>query len=45
MTFIITALCLRDDSCVKSCPMQCIVPGKPQDEWPWYYIDPDICME
>jgi ferredoxin len=21
------------------------VPGKPQEEWPWYYIDPDTCID
>ena len=27
------------------CPVECIVPGKPQEEWPWYYIDPDTCID
>jgi ferredoxin len=21
------------------------VPGKPIDQWPWYYIDPDTCID
>jgi ferredoxin--NADP+ reductase len=21
------------------------VPGQPEDEWPWYYIDPDTCID
>jgi ferredoxin len=21
------------------------VPGKPQDKYPWYYIDPDTCID
>jgi ferredoxin len=25
--------------------VECIVPGKPQEEWPWYYIDPDTCID
>ncbi|RPH74180.1 ferredoxin family protein [bacterium] len=45
MTHIITSLCLRDGSCVTVCPVECIVPGKPIDEWPWYYIDPDTCID
>lgn len=45
MTHIITSLCLRDGGCATVCPVECIVPGKPQDEWPWYYIDPDTCID
>ncbi len=45
MTYIITSLCLRDGGCVTVCPVECIVPGKPQEEWPWYYIDPDTCID
>lgn len=45
MTYIITSLCLRDSGCVEVCPVECIVPGKPQGEWPWYYIDPDTCID
>lgn len=45
MTHVITALCLRDSGCVEVCPVECIVPGKPQEEWPLYYIDPDTCID
>ena len=45
MTHIITSLCLRDAGCVEVCPVECIVPGKPQEEWPWFYIDPDTCID
>jgi ferredoxin len=45
MTYIITSLCLRDASCVEVCPVECIVPGKPESEWPWFYIDPDTCID
>lgn len=45
MTHIITSLCLRDGGCVDVCPVECIVPGKPQDQWPWFYIDPDTCID
>jgi ferredoxin len=45
MTYVITSLCLRDGGCVDVCPVECIVPGKPQDEWPMFYIDPDTCID
>jgi ferredoxin len=45
MTHIITSLCLRDGGCTTVCPVECIVPGKPVEEWPWYYIDPDTCID
>jgi ferredoxin len=45
MTHIITSLCLRDSSCVDVCPVECIIPGIPIDKWPWYYIDPDTCID
>jgi len=45
MTHIITSLCLRDSGCVDVCPVECIVPGNPQDKYPWYYIDPDTCID
>ena len=45
MTHIITSLCLRDSSCVEVCPVECIIPGKPMKEWPWFYIDPETCID
>lgn len=45
MTHVITSLCLRDSGCVEVCPVECIVPGKPQEEWPMFYIDPDTCID
>jgi ferredoxin len=45
MTHIITSLCLRDSGCIEVCPVECIVPGKPEGEWPWMYIDPDTCID
>lgn len=45
MTHVITSLCLRDSGCVEVCPVECITPGKPQGEWPLYYIDPDTCID
>jgi NAD-dependent dihydropyrimidine dehydrogenase PreA subunit len=45
MTHIITSLCVREGSCVTVCPVECIVPGKPQGVWPWFYIDPTTCID
>jgi len=45
MTYIITSLCLRDSSCVDVCPVECILPGMPESKWPWFYIDPDTCID
>jgi ferredoxin--NADP+ reductase len=30
---------------VEVCPVECIVPGFPDDEWPLFYIDPDTCID
>ncbi|MCC7360840.1 MAG: ferredoxin family protein [Anaerolineales bacterium] len=45
MTHIITSLCLRDGGCIEVCPVECIIGGKPESEWPWMYIDPDTCID
>jgi ferredoxin len=45
MTHIITSLCVREGSCVTVCPVECIVPGEPKEEWPWFYIDPSTCID
>lgn len=45
MTHIITRLCLRDTACVEVCPVECMVLGHPEVEWPWLYIDPDTCID
>ncbi len=45
MTHVITSLCLRDSGCVEVCPVECITPGKPQEKWPMFYIDPDTCID
>jgi NAD-dependent dihydropyrimidine dehydrogenase PreA subunit len=45
MTHVITALCLRDGACVDVCPVECIVQGKPEEEWPWFFIDPNTCID
>ena len=45
MTHVITSLCMRDGGCATVCPVECIVPGNPVDQYPWYYIDPDTCID
>ncbi|MBK6645475.1 MAG: ferredoxin family protein [Anaerolineales bacterium] len=45
MTHIITSLCVRDRGCIEVCPVECMIPGAPLNEWPWIYIDPDTCID
>lgn len=45
MTHIVTRLCLRDTACVEVCPVECMILGVPEGEWPWLYIDPDTCID
>ena len=45
MTYTITELCTRDSDCVDVCPVDCIIPGPEDQGWPWFYIDPDICID
>ena len=45
MTHVITDLCLRDGGCAPVCPVECIIPGKPEDKYPQFYIDPDTCID
>jgi len=45
MTHIVTRLCLRDTACIDVCPVECMVLGIPEQEWPWLYIDPDTCID
>jgi ferredoxin--NADP+ reductase len=45
MAYVIFDLCIRDGACVDVCLVECIVPGIPEAEWPWYYIDPHTCID
>jgi len=45
MTHIVTKLCLRDTACIDVCPVECMILGHPEEEWPWLYIDPDTCID
>jgi ferredoxin--NADP+ reductase len=45
MAYVITKLCTREADCVEVCPVNCIVPGHPEADWPLFYIDPDVCID
>ena len=46
MTYIITRLCERYDSCIEACPNDDTIFFVENDpEWPTYYINPDTCIE
>ena len=45
MTHVITSLCVRDNGCMDVCPVECIHPGAPVEQWPTYYIDPATCID
>jgi ferredoxin len=46
MAYVITKVCTRVGDCVEVCPVSCIVPGpKDSAEWPYFYIDPDTCID
>ncbi len=45
MPRIITSLCQREGACVEVCPVECIVPGEPESEWPTYYVDLEACID
>jgi len=45
MTHTITALCLRDTACVDVCPVECIIPGKPESECRGCTSSPDTCID
>jgi ferredoxin len=44
--YVITRLCTRVGDCVEVCPVSCIVPGpKGNADWPYFYIEPDTCID
>ena len=48
MTYVITGSCVKDDSCVEVCPVDCIhpKPGAPDFEAvEQLYIDPEVCID
>jgi len=45
MTHVIFDPCIRDGACADVCPVACIVAGAPEAVWPWYYVDPQNCID
>ena len=48
MTYVITGSCIKDDSCIEVCPVDCIHPkrGAPDFETAeQLYIDPQVCID
>jgi ferredoxin len=45
MTHVVVDLCIRDGACADVCPVECIVVGQPEEQWPWFYIDPETCID
>ena len=48
MTYVIAGSCIKDDSCVEVCPVDCIhpMPGAPDFETAeQLYIDPEECID
>ena len=48
MTYVIAGSCIKDDSCIEVCPVDCIhpKPGAPDFETAeQLYIDPAVCID
>jgi ferredoxin len=48
MTYVIAGTCIKDDSCIEVCPVDCIhpKPGAPEFETAeQLYIDPELCID
>jgi ferredoxin len=48
MTYVIAGSCIKDDSCIEVCPVDCIhpKPGSPDFESAeQLYIDPAVCID
>src|SRR4051794_39091713 len=48
MTYVIVGTCIKDDSCIEVCPVDCIhpKPGAPDFETAeQLYIDPGVCID
>jgi ferredoxin len=48
MTYVIAGSCIKDDSCIEVCPVDCIhpKPGAPDfEEAEQLYIDPAVCID
>ena len=48
MTYVITGSCIKDDSCVEVCPVDCIHPkpgARDFESAEQLYIDPEVCID
>jgi ferredoxin--NADP+ reductase len=45
MAYVITPLCERAGLCVDVCPTDSIHFVEGNDEWPYYYINPETCID
>ena len=48
MTYVIAGTCIKDDSCVEVCPVDCIHPmpeASDFEEAEQLYIDPEVCID
>lgn len=48
MTYVITAPCIADYSCVEICPVKCISPGPEEvgfEQAEQLYINPEVCID
>ena len=48
MTYVIAGSCIKDDSCIEVCPVDCIHPKPGAHDFETVeqlYIDPDVCID
>ena len=48
MTYVIAGSCIKDDSCIEVCPVDCIHPKPGAHDFETaeqLYIDPDVCID
>ncbi len=45
MTYVITSMCERVGDCAPICPTDSIHTVEGDSEWPYYYINPDTCID
>ncbi len=48
MTYVITGSCIKDDSCIEACPVDCIHPKPGAADFETaeqLYIDPEVCID
>ena len=48
MTYVIVGSCIKDDSCIEVCPVDCIHPkpgARDFETAEQLYIDPEVCID